>query len=287
MIQATIYRNGQQIFEALGQGQRGGVGVWLSELEGWPGSATARTDRTDLITHGTAPNRLSYNGRVITLRGWTRCAQRDEVSLAARELSGIFRPDTSDEITLRVVEDGLDLQCVVEMDGKVSATPAYDGDEIDWEIPVYSASPYLYGPPRTYQIQPVGSGVGLQFPPFTGAPNDEQIIWFGEATNTQALLPNDGNANAHPVFEVQVDDGSGFRLTDGQRSVEWIGSCTRSVPVIVDMAGSVTVNGMDRSSQLTQRGWMSIPPHGSISVWLETLSGGTGSAQAIVRDTHI
>ncbi|WIY84338.1 hypothetical protein [Propionimicrobium sp. PCR01-08-3] len=113
------------------------------------------------------------------------------------------------------------------------------------------------------------------------------ILSFGAARNVQRQLTNDGNATAYPTFTVEVDDGSGFRLTDGEHVVEWVGACSKTVPVTVDMGGTVTVNGLDRSVQLSRADWFGVPPHGSITVRLETLQGGTGSALATVRDTWI
>ena len=168
------------------------------------------------------------------------------------------------------------------MDGEPKIDAARDLGYVVWEMPLYSPDPHLYGAARTMHLRPVDTGAGFVWPGFADGFAD-----WGVSGSDEAQLTNAGNAAALPTVTVTVDDGSGFRLSSGARSVEWVGACSRSVPVVVDMAGRVLVGGVDRSAQLVRREWLSVPPRGVVSMSLSTLSGGGGSAIATVRDTWI
>lgn len=224
---------------------------------------------------------MRREGREITVAGAITLDTPAEAWALERYISGLFTGRGLGVIT--VTQDGAALTAAVQLDGTVKLATHIDPDPaVEWEIPVYAPDPHLYGAARTMQLRPVDTDAGFVWPGFADGFAD-----WGVSGGDEAQLTNAGNAAALPTVTVTVDDGSGFRLSSGGRSVEWVGACSRSVPVVVDMAGRVLVGGVDRSAQLVRREWLSVPPRGVVSMSLSTLSGGGGSAIATVRDTWI
>lgn len=253
----------------------------LTRLNGWVGGVSVKLDRTDRLGDGVMLEPMRREGREITVAGAITLDTPAEAWALERYISGLFTGRGLGVIT--VTQDGAALTAAVQLDGTVKLATHIDPDPaVEWEIPVCAPDPHLYGPARTMQLRPVDTGAGFVWPGFAAGYAD-----WGVSGGDEAQLTNAGNASAWPVVTVTVDDGSGFRLSSGARSVEWVGACSRSVPVVVDMAGRVLVGGVDRSAQLVRREWLSVPPRGVVSMSLSTLSGGGGSAIATVRDTWI
>ena len=253
----------------------------LTRLDGWVGGVSVKLDRTDRLGDGVVLEPMRREGREITVAGAVTLDTPAEAWALERYISGLFTGRGLGAIT--VTQDGAALTAAVQLDGTVKlATRIYPDPAVEWEIPVYAPDPRLYGAARTMQLRPVDTGAGFVWPGFADGFAD-----WGVSGGDEAQLTNAGNAAALPTVTVTVDDGSGFRLSSGARSVEWVGACSRSVPVVVDMAGRVLVGGVDRSAQLVRREWLSVPPRGVVSMSLSTLSGGGGSAIATVRDTWI
>lgn len=253
----------------------------LTRLNGWVGGVSVKLDRTDRLGDGVMLEPMRREGREITVAGAITLDTPAEAWALERYISGLFTGRGLGVIT--VTQDGAALTAAVQLDGTVKLATHIDPDPaVEWEIPVYAPDPHLYGAARTMQLRPVDTGAGFVWPGFADGFAD-----WGVSGGDEAQLTNAGNAAALPTVTVTVDDGSGFRLSSGARSVEWVGACSRSVPVVVDMAGRVLVGGVDRSAQLVRREWLSVPPRGVVSMSLSTLSGGGGSAIATVRDTWI
>lgn len=253
----------------------------LTRLNGWVGGVSVKLDRTDRLGDGVMLEPMRREGREITVAGAITLDTPAEAWALERYISGLFTGRGLGVIT--VTQDGAALTAAVQLDGTVKLATHIDPDPaVEWEIPVYAPDPHLYGAARTMQLRPVDTGAGFVWPGFADGFAD-----WGVSGGDEAQLTNAGNAAALPTVTVTVDDGSGFRLSSGARSVEWVGACSRSVPVVVDMAGRVLVGGVDRSAQLVRREWLSVPPRGVVSMSLSTLSGGGGSAIATVQDTWI
>lgn len=254
----------------------------LSTL-GLYGGLGVRVDKQDRLTDGTVPARIARTGRAWTAGGRIIGLSDQGVVEWALRIGGLFGGSDNDSTgLLEITQRDLQLHAEVQLDGEPKIDAARDLGYVVWEMPLYSPDPHLYGAARTMQLRPVDAGAGFVWPGFADGFAD-----WGVSGGDEAQLTNAGNAAALPTVTVTVDDGSGFRLSSGARSVEWVGACSRSVPVVVDMAGRVLVGGVDRSAQLVRREWLSVPPRGVVSMSLSTLSGGGGSAIATVRDTWI
>ena len=254
----------------------------LSTL-GLYGGLGVRVDKQDRLTDGTVPARVARTGRSWTPGGRIIGLSDQGVVEWALRIGGLFGGSDNDSTGLLEITQGdLQLHAEVQLDGEPKVDAARDLGYVVWEMPLYSPDPHLYGAARTMQLRPVDTGAGFVWPGFADGFAD-----WGVSGGDEAQLTNAGNAAALPTVTVTVDDGSGFRLSSGARSVEWVGACSRSVPVVVDMDGRVLVGGVDRSAQLVRREWLSVPPRGVVSMSLSTLSGGGGSAIATVRDTWI
>lgn len=254
----------------------------LSTL-GLYGGLGVRVDKQDRLTDGTVPARVARTGRAWTPGGRIIGLSDQGVVEWALRIGGLFGGSDNDSTGLLEITQGdLQLHAEVQLDGEPKIYAARDLGYVVWEMPLYSPDPHLYGAARTIQLRPVDTGAGFVWPGFADGFAD-----WGVSGSDEAQLTNAGNAAALPTVTVTVDDGSGFRLSSGARSVEWVGACSRSVPVVVDMAGRVLVGGVDRSAQLVRREWLSVPPRGVVSMSLSTLSGGGGSAIATVHDTWI
>lgn len=254
----------------------------LSTL-GLYGGLGVRVDKQDRLTDGTVPARVARTGRAWTPGGRIIGLSDQGVVEWALRIGGLFGGSDNDSTGLLEITQGdLQLHAEVQLDGEPKIYAARDLGYVVWEMPLYSPDPHLYGSARTMQLRPVDTGAGFVWPGFADGFAD-----WGVSGGDEAQLTNAGNAAALPTVTVTVDDGSGFRLSSGARSVEWVGACSRSVPVVVDMAGRVLVGGVDRSAQLVRREWLSVPPRGVVSMSLSTLSGGGGSAIATVQDTWI
>lgn len=254
----------------------------LSTL-GLYGGLGVRVDKQDRLTDGTVPARVARTGRAWTPGGRIIGLSDQGVVEWALRIGGLFGGSDNDSTGLLEITQGdLQLHAEVQLDGEPKIYAARDLGYVVWEMPLYSPDPHLYGAARTMQLRPVDTGAGFVWPGFADGFAD-----WGVSGGDEAQLTNAGNAAALPTVTVTVDDGSGFRLSSGARSVEWVGACSRSVPVVVDMAGRVLVGGVDRSAQLVRREWLSVPPRGVVSMSLSTLSGGGGSAIATVQDTWI
>lgn len=240
------------------------------------------------LRSGVIVSSIRRDGREISLTGSAKASganRQIESRQLAETISGLW-PDGSGLGEIRHQGDDGIVQ-IAQVQPKPGGT--WDIDRkgelrgvIRWALDFLAPDPYIYGPPQQWQLVPVGTGLGLREP--LGQPG---YLDFGAVTNTQVQIPNGGNSTAWPVFEVRVDDGAGFRLTTGSRSVVFAGMCSRDVPITVDMGGRVLQSGVDRSVMLRVRDWIGIPPGGMETVWLETLQGGAGSAIATVRDTWI
>lgn len=258
-------------------------GVTVSKVTGWDRSAPLKRDRVDRWGHGSLSGTATRKGRSYTLEGRCSGLGHDEMEPARQYVRALFS-DLQDG-ALEVTDfGGVVKVATVHLDGEVLADDSYDAfGFFNWQIPLWADDPYRYGEARRVFLQPVGSGIGLEYSLFTKG----GILTYGSAVNATTTLTNAGDAPAYPVFDVQVDDPSGFRIVMDGRVVEYGGPCVPGTPVTVDMAGKVTVAGSGMGFMLRRREWAAIPPGGSSTATLETLQGGAGSAWATVRDTWI
>ena len=251
---------------------------YVEDVAGWYGGSGVRGDSTGRLGHGNFVGRGYREGRTLTLNGWVTCADTDIRDWQERNLSGLMWDGDWGDLTC---DDGnATLSTRVRLDGspqvvKIGLT------SLQFQIPLVSESPFLFGDWRETLIKPVGAGVGMEFPLFGSG-----VLSYGSAVDTSEWIWNDGNADSWPQFEVYSDSPSGFYVSLGGRRVTYPWATFLEVPILVDMAGAMMVGGQDQSHMLGERDWAAVPPKSIESPSFGLLSGGTGWATVRHRDTY-
>lgn len=251
----------------------------LLGLGGWSDSVGARRENLERLGHGNFPTPTTRTGRTLTLDLLLERDSRAELWALERGIAGLFADGGYG--TLEVTADGETLYADVTLDGAPKPTVNLDGGYVRAQIPLWSASPYIYGPWRETNVRPAGQGVGLQYPLL--AP----IISFGTEVSAEDYVWNDGNADSWPVFTVIADTPGGFAVGLGDARVVWPRPTFPDVPVEVDMAGVVRVSGMRQTHMALTRRWGSVAPHSYAVPTFSLLQGGTGFCTVRHRDTYI
>lgn len=264
------------------------AGAWarfvLTELAGWYGGVGVRGESMDRLGHGTIGGRKWRGARALTLKGHVDVSAPEDRDRVMRDLSGVLWDGL--EGTLTATVDGLTLSCPVTIDGEPGIVPSGIASVVV-QLPLASSDPWLFGEWRTSTLRPVGAGVGLEYPLFSGDLGAGPVLTFGSAIDTDVLVWNDGNTDAWPVFTVHADAPGGFLLGLGDRVIEYTRPTWRDSPVRVDMTGEVLVSGFDQSQYLAVREWSSITPGTFERPRFELLQGGDGWCEVSHRDTYI
>ena len=252
----------------------------LTGLTGWAGGVGVRSEDVERLSHGSFSTPSLRAGRTLTVDLVMERDSRAELWALERGVSGLFAEGGYG--TLEVEQDGESLVTEVRLDGEVKPTVYLDSGFLTVQVPLHAPMPYLYSAWRESSLQPVGAGVGFEFAPFSHG----GVISFGSAVDTDEQVWNDGNASSAPVFTVWADS-PGFAVAVGDRRVTYPWPTFQDVPVTVDMAGSVTVGGVDQSHLLGERAWGVVAPGSLESVRFEFLNGGSGWASVRHRDTYL
>lgn len=265
---------------ANGRGAGEAGSAWIvNDVAGWYGGSGVRGDVTARLGHGDFVERGYREGRVLTLHGTVACESSDVRDWQERNLSGMA--GDGDWCDLTCDDGNAVLSTRVRLDGapqivKVGTTA------LRFQLPLRSDSPSLFGPWRESTLQPVGAGIGLEYPVLGGG-----VVTFGTAVQATEPVWNDGNADSWARFTVTADSPGGFAVGLAGRRVTYPWPTWMDIPVTVDMAGSVTVGGVDQSHLLGERGWAHIGPHSIEQPTFEFLQGGTGFCTVQHRDTYI
>lgn len=257
---------------------------YVEDVAGWYGGSGVRGDITARLGHGDFMERGRREGRVLTLHGAVACATADIRDWQERNISGMAWDGDWADLTC---DDGnAVLSTRVRLDGapqvvKIGTT------KLRFQIPLRADSPFLQGEIRESTLQPIGAGVGFDFPPLSRDLGKGPVITFGTAIDTDDWIWNDGNAESWPVFTVTADAPGGFTVGLGDKRVTYPWPTYPDIPVSVDMAGAVTVGGVDQSHLLGERGWASVPPLSMEAPSFTFLQGGTGWATVQHRDTYM
>ena len=267
----------------VGQQLRTGPGVTVERLTGWDRSAPLVIERVKRLSHGSVSGPASREGRGYVMRGVTSGLTAEAAILEQQRVKAMFA--ALGDGVLEVRDPDSTRAVTVHLDGEILADDDYlEFGWFRWEIPLWADDPYRYGPARVTTITPTQYGPGLQYPLFEPGHLD-----FGQlATAPVQPITNSGDTTMWPLVRVYADCPSGFRLRSGSRVVEWRDACSLAAPVVVDMSGSVLLaGGMDASSSLARREWISVPRESSTVIELELLGPGTGWAEVTARDTWI
>ena len=256
----------------------------LTALAGWYGGVSITSESTDRLGFGEFLAAGRGSARVLTLG--VSFYSKDEAARRhyRRAWSGAFHDGMPARLT--VDWDGLELSCDVVQDGEALVTDL-NPYGVSVQVPLRAADPHLYSAWRESTLRPIGAGVGLEFPFFARDLGQGPVVTFGTAVSTDEWVWNDGNADSWPVFDVVADAPGGFAVGLGDRRVTYPWPTFPDIPVSVDMAGAVTVAGVDQSHLLGERGWASVAPQSMESPSFEFLQGGNGWATVRHRDTYI
>lgn len=261
-----------------------GLEIWVTDLQGWDGgTGVEAADVQRKIGHGMLSYPARRTGRTLTLKG-TIIAK----GLPIRELASRFTSSLlwDGELgALSVESDNGILTCEVRIDGDPKIEHLGD-TAFNFELPLLAPEPWLYGPAVATQIFPAGTSVGLRFNLF--APDPKGVISFGSQASQSAAIAHEGNVTAHPTYIIRGEWSSGFRITNGDRVIEYPYSVITPSPVTIDCTrGTVTINGADHTADLTRRDWHSIPAKSGFAPTIEALAPATGWCDVIVRDTYL
>lgn len=258
---------------------------WVVEdLAGWFGGVGVKGDRTARLGHGDFPAPNKRTGRSLTLNLlWVGDVQaRDHVS---RALSGLFADGEEGTLTARVGELVLTAQHVT-LDGEVAVSEVGTVG-VRAQVPLHAADPFLRSEARETHLRPIGSGVGLDYGLFSRDLGQGPVLSFGSAVDARDWVWNDGNAESFPLVTVTANAPGGFAVSMGSSHVTFPWPTYPDMPVVVDMAGAVSVSGIDQSHLVSTRRWGGIAPSSVESPTFEFLQGGTGFGVVSHCDTYL
>ncbi|NIB22859.1 hypothetical protein HBA56_04200 [Pseudoteredinibacter isoporae] len=248
---------------------------------GWYGGFSMRGENEERLGHGSFPTTRTRSARTLEVKAKIKLASWDHANYVKRQLSAALADGESGELT--VEETGVPaLTTVVERTGEVLIARSGGPSSFTVSIPLTAPDPELYTPWRETYLHPAGAGVGFDFAPFSRG----GVISFGTAVATDDWIWNDGNTASPPQFTVWAAS-PGFAVGVGDKRVTYPWPTFMDIPVTVDMAGAVTVGGVDQSHLLGERGWASVPPRSIESVHFSFLQGGTGWAIVRHRDINV
>ena len=264
-----------------GRTPAGASSDWIVEdVAGWYGGSGVRGESVARLGHGDFVGRGWRETRTLTLHGTIACEDSDERDWQERNLSGMV---WSGEFGTLTCDDGnAVLSTVVRLDGapqivKLGVTA------LKFQIPLRATSPFLYGEWRESTIRPKSAGVGLEFDLFSVG----GVLTYGDEIDDGAYVWNDGNALSYPQFTVTADAPGGFAVGIGGRRVVYPWPTYQDMPVVIDMAGSVSIGGIDQSHRLGARQWVGVEPSDLGTPFFDLLEGGSGFCTVRHRDTYI
>ncbi|OYO16640.1 hypothetical protein CGZ93_17930 [Enemella dayhoffiae] len=178
------------------------------------------------------------------------------------------------------------------LDGNRKVRYSVDSCMVEWELPLISPDPYLYGVPQAMRIVTPGAGRGLVWPLFRNKAGQQigRLDWGTPDESDTEPLTNTGNATAYPVVRVHGNFPAGFELVlaaGGWHRIVF-NADIRGREIVVDFAGSVTVDGVDMTWALSERGWAGVEPGQQMSASIRSLSAeGSGTADVELRATYL
>jgi len=250
----------------------------LEVTDGWWDTPGSEVESEQRLGHGDFAAKGRWAGRVFVASGLATASTHAELEWMRTALTAVAPDGGTFPVWGRHTGENIggDFQLIDRIEfkplGPVTAS---------WQISIHSEDPFLHSAWRESTLQPVGAGVGFEFVPFSRG-----VISFGTAISTDEWVWNEGNAWSAPQFVVTADS-PGFAIGVGDKRVTYPWPTYMDIPITVDMAGAITVGGIDQSHLLGERGWASVPPGSIESVNFSFLNGGTGWATVRHRDTYI
>lgn len=257
-----------------------GALIVCTGITGWYGGAGVRTQFTPRPNgHGSFDGKVYRAERVIAPSGWAYADSRNALMGELLNIAGILGEGQLGTIEVNDPDYGGDLSC----QARISDTPQLSWDSFkccwNWQLQFTNPDGRLFGPLMSATTGlPSPPPGGLVFPLFDGTGKLE----FGLPGDPgQVTLSNPGTADAFLTFTITGPVLGGFTLTDvaSGRQIVYAGDVPSGATVlIVDSAtGRATLNGADRTGELTSKQWWPVPRRGSSTVQFATL-GASGQA---------
>ena len=278
-----------------GDGSYRGPGLALTGITGWYQTPDAKVTTTSRGQgdggHDIAADDIMYEARVViigyrALAGSDRGEALHQLVLLDRLVHGL--------VSCRVMDVGQDTRCsggyyVRSLEQKTQ-NPLWQnvtGDiTLVFERPERLSSLAHSGEARASVVQSGGlsygsSNAGLAYPLGYGVTSDGATVM---------RLPNQGTSRAYPTFVLNGDwpEGCALRLAcDGRTSTLGFGEAIHAgIPVLLDTRSrTATMGGVDVTSGLSRRGWMTIPAGKALTVNLATPGSGWVTCES--HDTYM
>ncbi len=294
MSDVILQGNGRSII-LHGDGSYRGPGLALTGITGWYQTPDAKVTTSSRGQgdggHDIAADDIMYEARVAiigyrALAGSDRGEALHQLVLLDRLVHGL--------VSCRVMDVGQDTRCsggyyVRSLEQKTQ-NPLWQnvtGDiTLVFERPERLSSLAHSGEARASVVQSGGlsygsSNAGLAYPLGYGVTSDGATVM---------RLPNQGTSRAYPTFVLNGDwpEGCALRLAcDGRTSTLGFGEAIHAgIPVLLDTRSrTATMGGVDVTSGLSRRGWMTIPAGKALTVNLATPGSGWVTCES--HDTYM
>lgn len=294
MSDVTLTANGASVI-LHGDGEYQGPGIALTGIAGWYATPDPKITVTSRGQgdggHDIAASDILYSARVVTISYRVLAGDRHE----ALDLLAQLDRAVHGLVTCRVTDQGQDTQCVGgyysrSLEQKIQ-NPLWQNLSGDITL-VFERPERLSVNGYTVQISAMhvaGGNVGLKYGDNwrngLKYPLNYGLTLDGVGSNV-ALLTNSGSSRAYPTFVVHGPmDGVRLDFPGTQQSIV-CGQTVRDVPLVLDCRSrTAELGGQDVSRQLSQRGFPTIPPGGSIRVVLSSL--GNGFVDCTAHDTYM
>lgn len=261
-------------------------------IEGWWSTPAAKVNVTARGQgdggHDVSEDDISYASRAVTLHWNANASSRD----ALITLTDSVRKLVHRQVRMRVVDGTEDTCCsggymvLTQQPDYRSGSIADSTITIVFERPERLSSLAHSGEARASVVQSGGlsygaANGGLAYPLQYGVASDGATVM---------RLPNQGTSRAYPTYTLcgEWPDGCTLRLAcDGRNStIAYSRAIHTGTPVLLDTRSrTATMGGVDVTSGLSQRGWMTIPAGKSLTVNLAT--AGSGWVSCSSHDTYI
>ena len=221
-------------------------------------------------SHGTFFDRGFYASRLVTMSGHALAKTPQELYKMRDTLVHLFRTGETQWVSF-YSENGTGVRHIrAALGGRITWTQMTD-TYAQWRFDLYAADPRAYSNMRYSTIYPVeATGAGIHYPLLNSTDTSVYIVDYNldhRSIPTNAVLNNEGNEEAWPVFKVYGSFATGFSIRSSGKIITYTGGTSRNTPVVIDtFAGTATYGTGDRSYNLTRRDWMSIPAYGSTSL---------------------
>jgi hypothetical protein len=242
----------------------GNVVLTYNKLDGWHGGAGVRTNFTPRSNeHGSFDGPAYRSELVITIGGNASGPSRAAVAATIHKLTGALGDGQLGVVEVHDPDYGN-----LSVRARLSDAPQVDwgvASQFVWQIQVTAPDPLKYGDELTWVTDlPKPGSSGLTYPLFGGT---GKLEYGTPGEDGRITLINPGTAKAWPVFQVNGPVLGGLSITDVTtgRQIVYAGDVPdEAVLLIIDSAnGRASLNGADRSAELTVKQWFAVPPGGA------------------------